>query len=157
MSNVQAFLEKLANNNNEDSVDGTLFKLAHQDSTIEAATRMSLVSEELLKIAQANDSELLAECAVGLDCVSRNFMTGLNKIAAENSSGAIIDMIETQDGLSKIASVMEAVAVESQDEYFAKLAAEVVDVNNELFDELADLASRDESVAEALSEFHDAE
>ena len=81
-------------------------------------------------------------------------MTGLNKIAADNAAGAIVDMVETQDGLSKIASVLEAVALEAQDENFTKLAEDVVEINNTLFDELADLAQKDESVAQYLAEFH---
>jgi hypothetical protein len=81
-------------------------------------------------------------------------MTGLNKIAADNAAGAIIDMVETQDGLSKIASVLEAVAIEARNETFTKLAEDVVEINNTLFDELADLAQNDESVAQYLAEFH---
>ena len=81
-------------------------------------------------------------------------MTGLNKIAADNAAGAIIDMVETQDGLSKIASVLEAVAIETQNEEFVKLAEDVTEVNNTLFDELATLAQADESVAAYLADFH---
>lgn len=153
MSKVQEFLEKLANNESGGD-EALLFKLANQDETVEASTTLALASEYLTKVAEATGDELLSECAAGLDVASQNLMTGLNKIAANNSAGAIIDMVDTQDGLSKIASALEAIAIESQNEEFAKLAEDVIEINNTLFDELAELAQNDESVAQYLSQFH---
>jgi len=156
MSKVTEFLEKLASGENTNgSVDeATLYKLAQQDETIEASTTLALASEALQKLASESGDELMAECAEGLSAASQNLMTGLNKIAADNAAGAIVDMVETQDGLSKIASVLEAVAIEAQNEDFTKLAEDVIEINNTLFDELADLAQNDESVAQYLSDFH---
>lgn len=154
MSKVTEFLEKLAGNEEGGSDEAILFKLANQGETIEASTTLALASEALMKFAQENDNELMGECAEGLGVASQNLMTGLNKIAADNAAGAIVDMVDTQDGLSKIASVLEAVAIETEDESFAKLAADVISINNTLFDELAELAQNDESVADYLAEFH---
>jgi hypothetical protein len=156
MSKVTEFLEKLASGEaaGEGVDEATLFKLAQQDETIEASTTLALASEALTKLAEESGDELIAECAEGLGTASQNLMTGLNKIAADNAAGAIIDMVETQDGLSKIASVLEAVAIEARNETFTKLAEDVVEINNTLFDELADLAQNDESVAQYLAEFH---
>lgn len=156
MSKVTEFLEKLASGEStgEGVDEATLFKLAQQDETIEASTTLALASEALTKLAEESGDELIAECAEGLGVASQNLMVGLNKIAADNAAGAIIDIVETQDGLSKIASVLEAVAIEAQDENFTKLAEDVTEINNTLFDELADLAQNDESVAQYLAEFH---
>ena len=154
MSKVAEFLEKLAGQEDGGSDEATLYKLANQNETVEASTTLALASEALTKLAQNFGDELIAECAEGLGVASQNLMTGLNKIAADNAAGAIIDMVGTQDGLSKIASVLEAVAIESQNEDFAKLAEDVIEVNNTLFDELAELAQNDESVAQYLAEFH---
>ena len=154
MSKVTEFLEKLAGEETSGVDEATLYKLAQQDETIEASTTLALASEALTKLAEDCGDELMAECAEALGVASQNLMTGLNKIAADNAAGAIVDMVETQDGLSKIASVLEAVAIESQNEEFAKLAEDVVAINNTLFDELADLAQNDESVAQYLAEFH---
>jgi len=156
MSKVQEFLEKLAGGeqNEDGSAEATFYKLANQDETIEASTTLAVAAEYLNKVAAETGNELIAECAEGLGVASQNLMTGLNKIAADNAAGAIVDMVDTQDGLSKIASVLEAVAIESQNEEFAKLAEDVIEVNNTLFDELAELAQNDESVAQYLSEYH---
>jgi hypothetical protein len=157
MSKVQEFLEKLAageQGEQEGVSEATLYKLANQDETIEASTTLAVAAEYLNKVAQESGDELIAECAEGLGVASQNLMTGLNKIAADNAAGAIVDMVDTQDGLSKIASVLEAVAIESQNEDFTKLAEDVIEVNNTLFDELAELAQNDESVAQYLAEYH---
>ena len=156
MSKVEEFLNKLAGEatTGEENADAILFKMANQDETIEASTTLAVAGEALHKFASENDSELLAECAEGLMVASQNLMTGLNKIAADNAVGAIVDMVETQDGLAKIGSVLEAVAIETEDATFAKLAEDVIGVNNTLFDELAELAQNDESVAQYLAEFH---
>ena len=159
MSKVEEFLNKLAGETT--TVEKTaaeqealMFKLANQNETIEASTVLALAAESLQKLAEACEDELMGECAEGLATASQNLMTGLNKIAAENQAGAIVDMIETQDGLSKIASVLEAVAIEAENEEFTKLAEDVTAINNTLFDELVELAENDPSVAEYLSQFH---
>lgn len=158
MSKVEEFLQKLAAENTDGQMtEGDLFKLANQNETIEASTTLALASEALTKLASESGDDLMAECAEGLSIASQNLMTGLNKIAAENIAGAVVDMIETQDGLSKIASVLEAVAVEAENEEFTKLAEDMVGINNTLFDEIADLAQKDESVAQFLAEYHAAE
>ena len=158
MSKVNDFLLKLAGEEvttaTEASGDALMQKLANQNETVEASTTLALASEALTKLAEDSGDELIAECAAGLSSASQNLMTGLNKIAADNAAGAIVDMVETQDGLSKIASVLEALAVEAGNEEFTKLAEDVTVVNNTLFDELAELAQNDESVAQYLSDFH---
>lgn len=162
MSKVEEFLNKLAGETTEAAKpttpdEATLFKLANQNETIEASTVLALASESLQKLAEESGDELIAECAEGLGMASQNLMTGLNKIAADNAAGAIVDMVDTQDGLSKIASVLEAIAIEAENEDFTKLAESVTEVNNTLFDELVELAQNDESVANYLAEFHKAE
>ena len=136
--------------------EAMLNKLANQNETIEASTVLALASEQIQKLAEDSGDELMSECAEGLAIASQNLMTGLNKIAANNAAGAIIDMVETQEGLSKIASVLETVAAESGNEEFTKLADSVVTVNNTLFDELTELAEKDPSVAKYLADFHSA-
>ena len=166
MSKVEEFLNKLGAETKtktkpEGGVEKTaaeqealMFKLANQNETIEAATTLGLAAEALTKLAEESKDELIAECAEGLGIASQNLMIGLNKIAAENQAGAIVDMIETPDGLSKIASVLTTIAAEAENEDFTKLAEDVTTINNTLFDELVELAEKDESVAQYLSEFH---
>jgi hypothetical protein len=171
MSKVEEFLQKLAASEVKEKVvveavpvektaeekeaeEVLMFKFANQNETIEASTVLGLAAEDLFKLAEECKDELIQECAEGLSNASFSLMTGLNKIAADNAAGAIVDMVETQDGLSKIAAVLEAVAVEVQNEDFTKLAGNVITVNNTLFDELAELAQKDESVATYLSEYH---
>ena len=175
MSKVEEFLQKLAATEaapvvtetpvvtdapvektaeEKEAEEALMFKLANQNETIEASTVLGLAAEDLFKLAEECKDELIQECAEGLSSASLSLMTGLNKIAADNAAGAIVDMVETQDGLSKIAAVLEAVATEAQNEDFTKLAESVINVNNTLFDELAELAQNDESVASYLSEYH---
>jgi len=168
MSKVEEFLQKLAaaekpvvettvveKTAEEKAADeAQMFKFANQNETIEASTVLGLAAEDLFKIAEESKDELIKECAEGLSAASQALMTGLNKIAADNAVGAVVDMVETQDNLSKIAAVLEAVAGEANNEDFTKLAESVISVNNTLFDELAELAEKDESVAQYLSEYH---
>lgn len=138
----------------EADAEAYLSKLANQNETIEASTTLAIAGEYLSKLAEESKDELIAECATGLFEHSQSLMTGLNKIAAENAAGAIVDMVETQDGLQKIASVLVNLAEKSENEEFHKIANSVTEVNNTLFDELSELASNDESVAAYLADFH---
>ena len=159
-SKIDEFLKKLAGESTEvvanpaKEQETLMAKFANQNETIECSTTLALASEALTKLAEESKDEVIAECAEGLAVASQNLMIGLNKIAADNSAGAIVDMVETQDGLSKIASVLTSIATEAKDESFTKLAEDVTEINNILFDELADLAKSDESVAQYLAEFH---
>lgn len=159
MSKVEEFLAGLnktaAEVTHTTSEDETMLsKLANQNETIEASTTLGLASEYIQKLAEESGDELMTECAQGLGIASMNLMVGLNKIAANNAAGAIVDMVETQDGLSKIASVLEAVATEAGNDEFTKIADSVVTVNNTLFDELTELAEKDPSVAKYLADYH---
>jgi hypothetical protein len=138
----------------EKEAEALMFKLANQNETIEASTVLGLAAGELFKLAEESKDELIGECAEGLSLASQSLMFGLNKIAAEDAAGAITDMVETQDSLQKIATVLAAVATEAENEDFTKLASSVIEVSNTLFDELKDLAEKDESVAGYLAEFH---
>ena len=158
MSKVDEFLQKLAGETTPDQetgVDQAIFeKLANQNETIECATTLGLAADYLTKIAEEKKDELLGECAEGLSEASSSLMVGLNKIAAECQADAITDMVSTQDSLSKIASVLNALAADAKDENMTKIAEDVTEINNTLFDELTELAQKDESVASYLAEFH---
>ena len=161
-SKVDEFLKKLAGENTNTTAaadpakeqEALMAKFANQNETIECSTTLALAAEALTKLAEESKDEVIAECAEGLTIASQNLMIGLNKIAADNSAGAVVDMIETQDGLSKIASVLTTLAAEAGSEDFTKLAEDVTEINNLLFDELAELAQKDESVAQYLAQFH---
>jgi len=155
MSKLEAFLSSLDGGHEKIAQeDYEMIKMAHQSETIDAAATLSMAGEYLCKIANENDNDVLGECGETLLAAGMNMTTGLQKIAADNAAGAIIDMVETQDGISKVASVLEAVAIEAEDEDFAKMASAVIDINNTLFDELAELASADPSVAQYLNEYY---
>jgi len=160
MSKLEAFLSSLENGQEKtaseavDNDEALLIKMAHQSETIDAAATLSVAGEYLCKIANETENEILGECGETLLTAGHNMTVGLQKIAADNAAGAIIDMVETQDGISKVASVLEAIAVEAEDEDFGKMASAVIEVNNTLFDELAELANEDPSVAQYLEEYY---
>jgi len=129
-----------------------LEKLANQNETIEASTTLALIGEELLKTAE--EGSVLFECGASLIDASQSMVFGLQKVAADNPAGMITDMVETQEELRKVAEIMSDLAEKSKDEEFTKMASAVVEINNTLFDELAELAEKDDSVANYLQEFH---
>jgi RNA processing factor Prp31 len=159
MSKVEEFLSTLSGEADQGVMkvaeeEAMLYKFAHQNETIEAATALNIAGEYLCKIANEAEDELLGECGETLLAAGHNMTTGLTKIAAENSAGAVIDMVETQDGLAKVAAVLEAIAIEAEDDSFNKVAETVIGIYNELFDELAELAQQDESVANYLASYY---
>ena len=157
MSKVEDFLSTLNGDGQFDKVaeeEYMLFKFANQNETIEAATALNLAGEYLCKLANESGEDILGECGETLLAAGHNMSTGLTKIAADNSAGAVIDMVGTQDGLAKVAAVLEAIALETEDNTFTKVAETVVEINNTLFDELVELAQNDDSVAEYLSSYY---
>lgn len=138
----------------EQAAEAYFEKLANQNETIEAAAALSMIGDHLCKIAEADESGLLGECGNGLIEASASLSLGLQKIASEDMEGMIVDAVETQYSLYKIATVLSEVATQLEDEDFTKMASVVVDVNNTMFDELNDLAANDESVRNYLIERH---
>lgn len=127
-------------------------KLANQNETIEDSTALGLIGEELCK--EASEDNILHSCGLTLIDASQAMTLGLQKVAAENVEGMIVDMVDTQQSLYKVGEVMATIANKANDEEFTKMASAVVEINNKLFDELAELAGKDENVANYLADYH---
>lgn len=148
--NKQASMEKTAE-------EMHLEKLAHVNETVEASTALRLVGENLAAFSQSEGltkqaSEMLVNCAEGLFVASDAFMGGLQKQAAENTAGMLVDMIHTADGLTKISHTLNAIVEGGADEDFVKLANTVTSINNALVAELNELAKSDKSVANYIDQ-----
>jgi len=78
-------------------------------------------------------------------------------IELENYADALDGIIAIQSLLATIAALFKEKAridLFQNDQIFQDIAQYIIDVNNQLYDELAALAGKNEAVAQALSDFH---
>lgn len=150
-----ASIEKVASEKDESlekkAAEAEFEKFANQNEQIEAATTLNLASGMLEKFAGLDGlnpemKELFTECSSTLADCSADMMLGLQKVASDDMAGMVVDAINTQQSLYKVATVLKAVADGCEDADFVKMASAVADVNNRLYDEIAALAETDKSV-----------
>ena len=166
MSKIDTFLEKLAGvavegKKNETPLEKTaeelqMEKFANQNETIECATTLNLAAGFIEKLASVDGihpemKELLSDCSETLAGCSGEFMVGLQKLANSEPGSMVIDMIETQDALFKVATVLNNLADGCEDAEFVKVAAAVNEVNDKLYAELDELASSDAPVRDYIT------
>lgn len=132
-----------------------------QAETVDAASSLHVCADYLNKVAEAAETEketelaeILKEASEALVNAGSNLYTGISKVACGDVDGMIVDMVQTQDGLSKVAEAISALAPKFENETFTKVAETIVAVNNDMFDELAELAQDNENVANYIAQYH---
>ena len=114
--------------------EAEITKLAEIAYVVEQAQTLSLVGEELFKIAEELDNDEFRDLAADVYQLGERMGSALSKTASE-SSDALEDSLEIADDLNKIASVMASIADEAKEESFNKLAEAVITISNEMTDE----------------------
>lgn len=109
-------------------------KIAHVVNVIDQAQTLSLVGEEMYKIAEALGNEEFAALAADTYQLGERMGSCLSKTASEGSA-ALEESLEIAEDMNKIASVYAEIADEVQNEEFNKLAEAVIAISNEMTDE----------------------
>ena len=106
-------------------------KLAETVNVLEQAQTLTLVGEELCKIAEEANNEMLGAIGEDLFNVGSRMGAALTKTATEGNY-ALVDSLEIAEDLNKLAHVIAEVSDEIQDEEFTKMAEAVVSISNEM-------------------------
>lgn len=114
--------------------EAEITKLAEVANVVEQAQTLSLVGEELFKIAEELDNDEFRDLAADVYQLGERMGSALSKTASE-SSAALEDSLEIAEDLNKIASVVASIADEAENEEFNKLAEAVITISNEMTDE----------------------
>jgi len=132
-------------------------KIAQITNVVDQAQTLSLVGEELYKIAEELENEDFAALAVDVYQTGERMGSCLTKTASD-SPAALEEAMEIAEDLNKLASVIAEIADDVQDEDFNKLAEAVIGISNELTDEANEvfeaLEEQEEFDKEAAATLH---
>ena len=109
-------------------------KIAHVANVVDQAQTLSLVGEELYKIAEELENEDFAALAADIYQTGERMGSCLSKTASD-SPAALEEAMEIAEDLNKLASVLAEIADEIQNEDFNKLAEAVIEISNEMTDD----------------------
>ena len=109
-------------------------KIAHVANVVDQAQTLSLVGEELYKIAEELENEDFAALAADIYQTGERMGSCLSKTASD-SPAALEEAMEIAEDLNKLASVIVEIAQEINNEEFDKLAEAVVNISNEMTDD----------------------
>lgn len=109
-------------------------KIAHVANVVDQAQTLSLVGEELYKIAEELENEDFAALAADIYQTGERMGACLSKTASD-SPAALEEAMEIAEDLNKLASVIAEIADEAKDENFNKLAEAVIAISNEMTDD----------------------
>ena len=119
---------------NKTAEEAEFEKIAHIANVVDQAQTLSLVGEELYKIAEELENEDFAALATDVYQVGERMGSCLSKTASD-SPAALEEAMEIAEDLNKLASVLAEIADEAKDENFNKLAEAVIAISNEMTDD----------------------
>ncbi len=119
---------------NKTAEEAEFEKIAHVANVVDQAQTLSLVGEELYKIAEELENEEFAALAADIYQVGERMGSCLSKTASD-SPAALEEAMDIAEDLNKLASVVAEIADEIEDEDFSKLAEAIIDISNEMTDD----------------------
>lgn len=128
--------------------EAQLEKVAHITNVIDQAQTLSLVGEELYKIAEEMGNEDFAALASDTYELGARMGACLTKTASD-SSVALEEAMEIADDLYKVAEVICGIADEIGNEDFNKLAEAVVNISNEMTTDANEVIEKEAAVSAA--------
>lgn len=109
-------------------------KLAETVNVLEQAQALTVIGEELHKLAEETENEAINAIGEDLFNIGSRMGAALTKTATEGNY-ALLDSLEIAQDLNKVASVLAEIADEAQNEEFTKMASVVVEISNEMTDD----------------------
>ena len=127
---------------------------AFNSRSLESAARLAVLSEYLSDSTNIPDNRDISEDAKQLRTIADNIMVSQIKATANNTNGAMVDMVETQDHFSRLATEFENLSNNYTSVNFTAASNTITEINNALFDSLAECAKNNAFLANYLNEYH---
>jgi hypothetical protein len=131
---IESLTEQVSQEVTKTAEEAEMEKLAYVANVVEQAQALSLVGEELYKIAEELENDEFAALAADTYQLGERMGACLTKTASD-SGVALDEAMEIAEDLNKIAEVIADIADEVANEDFNKLAETVIGISNEMTDE----------------------